>query len=264
MSDTTTDRTPTLRPVPSPEPPAELTGSPAAIYTELRSLTEPATVTELALAAGTGRSTAGKALTTLEQRGLAVRIPGGHDGPRRTPDRWHAAAPTHETSRPENPSDGEPSGSHSEPPVSADQEGARAPQAPDGDNTDAAGARTAEEEQDCGLEDGAEDPAENDSGGSQNLPVPQSGAGRQTSQTEAIIPPGERKRLAPGGLRHLVIEHLQAHPGEAFTATRISRVIEKSSGAIANALVTLTRQGTTEQVTDKPRTYRLTASEVKG
>lgn len=57
----------------------------------------------------------------------------------------------------------------------------------------------------------------------------------------------------------MVIDHLQAHPGEAFTATKISRVIEKSSGAIANALVTLTGQGITEQVSDRPRTYRWAA-----
>ncbi|MFI9586834.1 hypothetical protein ACIHCQ_34550 [Streptomyces sp. NPDC052236] len=28
----------------------------------------------------------------------------------------------------------------------------------------------------------------------------------------------------------MVIDHLEAHPGEAFTATKISRLIEKSSG----------------------------------
>ncbi|GGU41784.1 hypothetical protein GCM10010211_01070 [Streptomyces albospinus] len=33
----------------------------------------------------------------------------------------------------------------------------------------------------------------------------------------------------------MAIDHLYAHPGEAFTAIRISRVIEKSSGTIANA-----------------------------
>jgi hypothetical protein len=67
-------------------------------------------------------------------------------------------------------------------------------------------------------------------------------------------------RLAPGGLRQLVIDHLTAHPAEAFTATGISRVIDRSSGAIANALVTLVKQGQAEQVTDRPRTYCLAKS----
>ncbi|EXU61521.1 hypothetical protein Z951_46880 [Streptomyces sp. PRh5] len=71
------------------------------------------------------------------------------------------------------------------------------------------------------------------------------------------ITSGSKVRLAPGALRDMVVNHLTAHRGEAFTATGISRVIEKSSGAIANALVTLTKRGITEQVTERPRTYRL-------
>lgn len=73
-------------------------------------------------------------------------------------------------------------------------------------------------------------------------------------------PDGRKVRLAPGALRQMVIDHLSAHPEEAFTATRISRVIEKSSGAIANALVTLTKQGIAEQASEQPRTYRLAGS----
>jgi predicted transcriptional regulator len=65
------------------------------------------------------------------------------------------------------------------------------------------------------------------------------------------------RRLAPGALRQTDIDHLTTHPGQAFTATRISRVIDKSSGAIANALVTLTKQGITELVNEEPRTYRM-------
>ncbi|GAA0475557.1 winged helix DNA-binding protein [Streptomyces olivaceiscleroticus] len=59
----------------------------------------------------------------------------------------------------------------------------------------------------------------------------------------------------------MVVDHLQVHPGDAFTATRLSRVIERSSGAIANALVTLLKQGLVEQVSDKPRTYQLVSTE---
>ncbi|WP_344396495.1 helix-turn-helix domain-containing protein, partial [Streptomyces vastus] len=83
MSDTTTNGTPTPHVAPTPELLAQLTGAPAAIYAELTGLTESATAAELALATGLGRSTTGKALTTLEEHGLAVRTPGGHDGPRR-------------------------------------------------------------------------------------------------------------------------------------------------------------------------------------
>ncbi|UKY53536.1 helix-turn-helix domain-containing protein [Streptomyces inhibens] len=65
MSDTTPDSTPTQNP--TPEPLTGLTEAQAAIYTELVGRTEPATVIELALAAGIGKSTAGRALPLLEQ-----------------------------------------------------------------------------------------------------------------------------------------------------------------------------------------------------
>ncbi|MGW2651618.1 hypothetical protein ACWC2T_43800 [Streptomyces sp. NPDC001393] len=79
--------------------------------------------------------------------------------------------------------------------------------------------------------------------------------------TTATASPGGSRRLARGALRQLVIDHLNAYPGESFTATRISRVINRSSGAVANALVTLATQGLIEQVTDRPRTYRAAAQE---
>ncbi|WP_158621443.1 hypothetical protein [Streptomyces triticirhizae] len=46
----------------------------------------------------------------------------------------------------------------------------------------------------------------------------------------------------------MVVEHLKTHPDAEFTATAISRVIGRSSGAIANALATLTEQGIAQQV----------------
>ncbi|SHL81456.1 hypothetical protein SAMN05216268_106286 [Streptomyces yunnanensis] len=60
----------------------------------------------------------------------------------------------------------------------------------------------------------------------------------------------------------MVIDHLQAHANEAFTATRISRIVERSSGAIANALDKLVSQGIAKQVTDRPRTFQLADSAV--
>ncbi|MFE0178043.1 hypothetical protein ACFWZ2_37615 [Streptomyces sp. NPDC059002] len=281
MSDTTTDAVRTLRAAPVPEPLTQLTGAPAAIYTELTSLIEAATTAELALAAGLGRSTTGKALTTLEQHGLAVRTPGGHDGPRRTPDRWRAA-PTAENSG-DSTTDQEPSLTETEPshPKERDTDAPKtgstnanpgaAPggtSASHGNSPDPVTAPVADASQDADHSKAGGN-SENEpptTGGSDNptgrvLPASQGDGEQQSTPTEAIILPGGRQRLAPGALRQMVIAHLQAHPGEAFTATKISRVIEKSSGAIANALATLTRQGIAEQVTDQPRTYRLAEPE---
>ena len=46
------------------------------------------TAAEIALDTGIGRSTATKALASLEAKGKAHRVAGGRDGARRMPDRW--------------------------------------------------------------------------------------------------------------------------------------------------------------------------------
>ncbi|MFE4832709.1 helix-turn-helix domain-containing protein [Streptomyces sp. NPDC056672] len=277
MSHTTTDNTRTLHAVPTPGSLAGLTGAPAAIYIKLVGLTEPATAAELALAAGTGRSTAGKALATLEQQGLAVRTPGGAS---RTPDRWRAA-PTQETNSVDNASEHAPVNAQPEPSItdssksvtdSPDPVPASVTEtAPDSSAADAAVTPVTQAVQDTPLhntehlegeetgEDDSPREASNDNSPDQDTPPAQASAGRQTVPTYAITLAGGKKRLAPGALRQMVTDYLKAHPGEAFTATKISRVIEKSSGAIANALVTLVEQGIAEQAGVRPRTYRLTA-----
>ncbi|MEV0961233.1 helix-turn-helix domain-containing protein [Streptomyces sp. NPDC049910] len=278
MSDATPGGARTQHATPDAEPVTGLTGAPAAIYTELAGLSEPATVAELAIAASLGRSTTGKALVTLEEHGLAVRIPGGHDGPRRTPDRWHPPLVTEATSGDER----------SQAPDETDAE-VRSDIAPEPSTSDTSN-RTGTAEPEADLAAVPDEPIE----GPPTLPAtdtpqvssqetePDEGGGcteeggadedihsnpeaASTPQADPA-PPAEappmssgKQRLAPGALRQMVIDHLQAHPGEAFTATKISRVIEKSSGAIANALVTLTRQGIAEQASDRPRTYRLAA-----
>ncbi|MET9087517.1 helix-turn-helix domain-containing protein [Streptomyces sp. NPDC004237] len=285
MSNTTTDNIRTLHAVPDPEPLAGLTGAPAAIYTELVKLTgdDMATAAELALAAGLGRSTTGKALVTLEEHGLATRTPGGHDGPRRTPDRWRAAPTgqnaTADTETGQEPANAEPSVSTSNTPEpSADTangendpadeatldtpDGMDGASGPVGDGApDAPSPDAGRSEDGASGDQGPHHAQGNDTAGTEATPVaPEDAPGqRPVTPVEASALPGEKTRLAPGALRQMVIDHLSAHPGEAFTATGISRVIEKSSGAIANALDKLANQNIAEQVSDRPRTYRLAA-----
>ncbi|WP_431947910.1 helix-turn-helix domain-containing protein [Actinacidiphila sp. bgisy167] len=222
---------------PTPADPATLTGARAAVWTALK--THPGeTVAALAAAAAIGRSTAGKALVTLEQDGLTRRDPGETVNGHRTPDRWHPAPPA---------------------PASA----ATTLTDPDTANEPPAGTAP------------SDDPA---------VPMPENHPANVTAKTtspsetpspETVEGPpttlepqrpilttvaGGKKRLAPGSLRQLVTDHLRAHPGQAFTATAISRRIDKSSGAIANALDRLVAQGIAEQVTAKPRTYRLNSA----
>ena len=72
---------------------------------------------------------------------------------------------------------------------------------------------------------------------------------------------GGRKAPAvrPGGLRDKVLAHLNAHPGGAFTPHEIHKVLDHSSGAIANALETLVKLGDAEVATEKPRRFRRAA-----
>ncbi|MGW1170745.1 hypothetical protein [Streptomyces sp. NPDC002550] len=290
MSDDSTNRTQTLHAVPDPEPLAQLSVATGAVYAKLVTLTddEGATTAELALAVGLGRSTTGKALVTLEEKGLAIRTPGGHDGPRRTPDRWRAApAPWTSSSsdgasaQDATPTDSEPSTTHASESQASHTDDESAPAAATttdieesntADEASATIASAADAPHDTSHQDDKQ-PAEyvakeaeahhtgsNDGPKPEDTPEPDRQSNPEqpkTATATAATPLGERKRLAPGALRQLVIDHLRAHPDGAFTATKISRVIEKSSGAIANALDKLVKDGIAEQVSDRPRTYRM-------
>ena len=72
---------------------------------------------------------------------------------------------------------------------------------------------------------------------------------------------GGRKAPAvrPGGLRDKVLAHLVANPGKEFTPHEIHKVLDHSSGAIANALETLVKLGEAEVATEKPRKFRRAA-----
>ncbi|MEU8974832.1 helix-turn-helix domain-containing protein [Streptomyces monashensis] len=286
MSDTTND-TCTQQAVPEPAPLAQLAGPPASVLAQLIILTgdEESTAAELALAAGLGRSTTSKALTTLEKHGLAIRTLGGHDGPRRVPDRWRATR-TPETSSSHDSGTSEPVPTDSEPSTSNTAESESAFTGCESTPVDATTTEsefTSTDADACVADVSVADTPHNaphqedeqpeadaaeDAGARQNRSddasvaedTPPAGARSEhptTARLQMAARSGEKKRLAPGSLRQMVIDYLQAHPGEAFTATKISRVIERSSGAIANALVILVRQGVAEQTSDRPRTYRM-------
>lgn len=283
---TTEHRTP-----PHPDThPATLTGAPAKIFETLT--THPgSTSAELAQSAGIGRSTAGKALAALESKGLAVREP-GHHGPNhhRTPDQWHPHPETAPTAtHPDNDDKQAPQPAPAAKELLSDQERADAPDirprasgagaAPASEVTDAeqspdtptaiaqeqpenTPASTAEDVDDSNQEASAlKDSPRSDTPDAadtapQVTPIDGNSAPDTTGTAPAVSGSG---RLRPGALRELVINHLRAHPNEAYTATGISRAIEKSSGAIANALVKLTKQGITQQVSETPRRYQYAA-----
>ncbi|RAY15418.1 hypothetical protein DPM19_12045 [Actinomadura craniellae] len=70
---------------------------------------------------------------------------------------------------------------------------------------------------------------------------------------------GGSQRNAPRPLRPEVTAHLNAHAGKEFTAGEIAKVLGRSSGAVANALDTLVKNGEAELTGEKPHRYRATA-----
>jgi hypothetical protein len=94
-----------------------------------------------------------------------------------------------------------------------------------------------------------------------NLPAALGAARDQAAQGRRVLKAAASGRRAPatrpGALRDLVEEHLRKFPEAAFTSHQIGKVLERSAGAVANALDKLTALGTAQMVTDKPRSYRL-------
>ncbi|MFD8929597.1 hypothetical protein [Streptomyces mirabilis] len=204
--------------------------SPAVIhvYTQLVAFTDPATVDDIAQAADTARSSTFKALVALEKRNLAHRNRGIKNGPDRRPDLWRA---THTTPAPTFEQPGAREGLVAQTIIAPR---AAAP-APDSSHP----TREPYEPTAQGTDEKSDVSASKRAASSTPPPAQYPAALKPNAATPATTSPGGSRRLARGALRQLVINHLNAHPGESFTATRISRVIDRSSGAVANALVTL-------------------------
>ncbi|MFJ4010983.1 hypothetical protein [Streptomyces sp. NPDC090026] len=180
---------------------------------------------EIALAAGIGGSTAGKALTALESHNLAYREHGEKVGGRRTADRWYY-----------RPLEADPQDAATDEAETAPEAAAPAPQAAP-EAAPAPEVDTAAPETDTAAA-GADEP-----------PAP--------AEAPQAAKPSTSTRLARGGLRQMVYEHLEAHPGDEVTAPRLAKTLGRSAGAVANALVKLTEQGQADLVGESPRRYRL-------
>jgi predicted transcriptional regulator len=64
-------------------------------------------------------------------------------------------------------------------------------------------------------------------------------------------------RLRPSELRGLVLACLTDHPGKALSPTAIANTLDRSAGAVANALQVLAGQGRVVQTHTKPRRYAI-------
>jgi hypothetical protein len=69
------------------------------------------------------------------------------------------------------------------------------------------------------------------------------------------------KRLGAGKLREMVLAHLRDHDDQDFSPSAMGKVMQRSSGAIANACEKLISEQLITQTSDKPRRYRSAATE---
>ncbi|WP_152627909.1 hypothetical protein [Streptacidiphilus neutrinimicus] len=219
-----------------------LTPSAARIYAALRAA-PGSKVIEVARAAGTANSTTANQLKQMEQDGLARRTRGGSDGNRILPDRWYPAA----TAAPAGPQEVESPGRNS---VRA------APERPADSDEETAAPSPGQESEQSGE---TATPADRHGRADELNSAAQPDTAPDVSPPDA--PP--TGRLGQGGLRDLVRGFLDTHRETAYSPTRIARHLGRSSGAVANALVTLVNLGQAEMVTAKPRTYRLRPTPTK-
>lgn len=81
-------------------------------------------------------------------------------------------------------------------------------------------------------------------------PVPATdGAGTETTP-----------RLAPGALRGMVEDYLAAHPGEELSPVAIGKALDRSAGAVNNALEKLVDGGCATKTKEAPKRFALAPS----
>lgn len=88
----------------------------------------------------------------------------------------------------------------------------------------------------------------------------QNGNGKPNGQTVAEVLSKVNKtgqpKLGKGGLESLVVAHLAAHPKAEVTPSEMGNKLNRSSGAIGNALERLVKAGKAVRTSDRPRRYR--------
>jgi predicted transcriptional regulator len=80
---------------------------------------------------------------------------------------------------------------------------------------------------------------------------------RRTSGDQSPVDSSSGERLRPGQLGTLVLEYLLAHAEEPVSPTALGKALNRSSGAVANALARLAAGGDAVLVSETPRRYRL-------
>lgn len=72
--------------------------------------------------------------------------------------------------------------------------------------------------------------------------------------------PAKARRLGKGALRGMVEDYLAEHPDEQFSPSAIGKALNRSSGAVNNALDKLVADGYAIQTQDRPKRFRMNAT----
>jgi hypothetical protein len=70
-------------------------------------------------------------------------------------------------------------------------------------------------------------------------------------------------KLGKGGLEQLVVKHLAANPRADVTPSEVANKLNRSSGAVGNALERLVKAGKATRTNEQPRRYRHKPSRAK-
>lgn len=262
---TTTDQKAT-RASAAPEPPTS--GAAAEVWAALTANPD-STASAIAKAAKVSNTTAGKALAALEKDGLATRTRGSGAGRSRIPDTWTAVLPTDSDTPTIPEADTSPAGDEQEtatanPPTAEamDDDNADTSATPDATTpatddlpiTPTGGPAADEPPDDTEPTPPPDEDADGETGDSDEANTAEQDNPSSTADAAPAHTTGNG-RLGKGELRAMVADHLATHLDSDFTPTRLSRILGRSSGAIANALDALVRAGEAVQTRDKPIAY---------
>ncbi|MBB5157430.1 MarR family transcriptional regulator [Saccharopolyspora phatthalungensis] len=203
----------------------------AALYAHPNS-----TTAELAEAAKVGRSTAGKVLAAWDKDGTVTRICGIAEGGRRAADRW-TVNDAADTAIPEAETVDEPSNANeaSTPADVLDEPGA------DTATTEEIPTEDTVSSVDCSpLEPVPDLPTQPDTGANNSSGKP---------------PSAKAGRLGKGELRGMVEDFLTEHAGEQFSPNAIGKALNRSAGAVNNALEKLVADGYALKTQNSPKRF---------
>jgi predicted transcriptional regulator len=259
-----TSDTPATSSTPTTAPTAALT------VRSLLSAGTGANIADLAEKAGLSRTTVSKTLSALEGEGAARRENGGREGAHRAPDRWFAtrhtddAAPASPDPEPEALSPAPaPTVGHDLAPEPVEEATAEPgdpaiaqPSSASGEPGTSSSEDTPAEPEPAPVGQPATSPDRQPVAPAAARPAKPAKKSPATPVAPAAQPTGEERRLPKGALRTMVADHLAGNPDLVITASKLGKVLDRSSGAVANALDKLIEQGAVEQVGTKPRTFR--------